>query len=967
MTTPNFEVLVHVHDLGDITVGPDEYAGARGKDKTLEGFRIRFPDAAGLGLRYMAHVAETGDTGWRGDGEFVGSRGRNAPVQGFAITLTGEKSTEYDVVYMAYQHGGGETAWCANGAFCGTRGQARDLDAMVVKLVPKFAVRVHVPGVGDVTAGPNEAAGAPDQGLPLSGFQIRPAATSGLSLQYMAHLAGTGDTPWLGDGEFVGGEDGRQSVEGFAIRLTGDHFADYDVFYRAHDTRGTETAWCANGEFCGTRGRSRPLDAITVKLVRKFSVLVHVQQLGDITVGPNEYAGARGDSKALEGFQIKFAAPVGLGLRYMAHVTGKGDTGWVKDGEFAGTRGQQATIQGFAIELTGENFTRYDIFYMAYRHGGGGETAWCSNGEFCGSRDAASRFDAIVVKLVKRAPNYVSIISKARSASGRMLLITGHPAPGTVTVDVHGDENWQTWDQRLVPSRSGFFLISKADPTRCIARRGNREPTALAEIRSTKLEDCIWRNDTVPGLYNAINCLSDWELKLNMRRSDAYPDRGNVLQIFNWDDASPYELWRTTTQRYDVVAGGDEHALNSVADAIYRGCYPQVFKASIDVDREGLTRVGFDMRTAPVFRLAPPAVRPRSAQSALSAEQQALQEQADAASFSASVAQVRLTAGGAIAAELDARLEAAATVRFDRDSRLTIHLDRGELQIASGQIDEPLRVILELALNQAFLPLLLDYLNREILGRIAIPALDLNGVQFAAPVVAVQPPYLLGSTCMAPDAAVTPPPSGWPRGRLFCGVDTPTLDAVATTFLKDISVRDRWSRDLGITTVSAEYWLTFANPRFQVTAGAGNRYKLSIGVDGGAKLAASTIFGDVGFTASADGSVQAEASIEITPERKVKIVFRALDDVDVNWHFHGLPVIVDAGVLLSAFNPVIREAVTAALRGLAFDVYTIPEIETTIGGRSVTITLRGLGLDSMQDAARKALVVAAGEVDVRLE
>ncbi|MBI0326732.1 hypothetical protein [Burkholderia plantarii] len=966
MTTPNFEVLVHVHDLGDITVGPDQYAGARGKDKTLEGFQIRFPDATGIGLRYMAHVAETGDTGWRVDGEFVGSRGRNAPVQGFAITLTGERSTEYDVVYKAYQHGGGETAWCANGAFCGTRGQARNLDAIVVKLVPKFAVRVHVPGVGDVTAGPNQAAGAPDKGLPLSGFQIRLAATSGLSLQYMAHLSGKGDTGWVKDGEFIGSEDGRPSVEGFAIRLSGDHCADYDVFYRAHDTRGSETAWCANGAFCGTRGQSRPLDAITVKLVRKFSVLVHVQHLGDITVGPNEYAGARGGGKAIEGFQIRFAAPVGLGLRYMAHVTGKGDTGWVKDGEFVGTRGQKATIQGFAIELTGENFTRYDIFYMAYRQGGG-ETAWCSNGEFCGSRDIASKFDAIVVKLVKRAPNYVSIVSKARAASGRMLLITGHPAQGNVTVDVHGDENWQTWDQRLVPNRSGFFLISKADPTRCIARRGNREPVALADIRSTKLEDCIWRNDTVPGLYNAINCLSDWELKLNMHRLASYPDHGNVLQIFNWDNASEYELWRTTTQRYDVVAGGDEHALNSVAEAIYRGCYPRVFKASIDVDREGLTRVGFDMRTAPVFKLVPPALRPRQQEQAgLSAGQQALQEQAEAASFSASVAQVRLTAGGALAAELDARLEAAATVRFDHHHNLMIHLDRGELQIAAGQIDEPLRTVLELALNHAFLPLLLDYLNREILGRIAIPALDLNGVQFASPVVAVQPPYLLGSTCMMPDAAVTPPPSGWPRGRLFCGVDTPTLDAVATTFLKNISVRDRWSCDLGITTVSAEYWLTFTQPRFQVTAGAGNRYRLSIGVDGGAKLAASTFLGDVGFTASANGSVQAEASIEITPERKVKIVFRALNDVDIHWHFHGLPVIVDAGALLGVFNPVIREAVTAALRGLTFDVYTIPEIRTVIGGKEVTITLQGLGLDSMQDAARKALVVAAGEVEVRL-
>jgi hypothetical protein len=141
MTTPKFEVLVHVEDTGDVKAGPNEYAGDRGKNRRLEGFQITFSAPAGLGLRYMAHVRKTGDTDWLEDGKFVGSRGNREeryPLEGIAIELTGEKSSRYDIVYMAYNHGGGETAWCSNGAFCGTRGKSLALDAIVVKLVPKM-------------------------------------------------------------------------------------------------------------------------------------------------------------------------------------------------------------------------------------------------------------------------------------------------------------------------------------------------------------------------------------------------------------------------------------------------------------------------------------------------------------------------------------------------------------------------------------------------------------------------------------------------------------------------------------------------------------------------------------------------------------------------------------------------------------------------------------------------------------
>jgi uncharacterized protein YjdB len=830
---------------------------------------------------------------------------------------------------------------------------------------PKFAVLVYVEGIGDITVGPDEYAGARDKNKSVDGFQITLSQSARFGLRYMAHFAGSGDTDWVSDGVFVGSRTANAALEGFAIELTGDDAGRYNVLYKAYRKDGSETAWCSNGALCGTRGATQSLYAIVVKLTPRFKMLVHVHDIGDMTVDPDELAGTDDKNKPIEGFQIDFPTPVGLGLRYMAHISKTGDTGWITNGNLAGSRGQSAAVEGFAIELTGEKFTEYDILYMAYNQSGV-ETGWFANGAFCGTRGQSLGLIGMVVRLAKRSPNYVSIVSKARAHSGRMLVITGRPLDNAVTVEAPGDEAWQSWDKRPVKAGQGYMLISKADPTKCIARRGGREPTALADIRTAKLDDCIWRDDTVRGRYNAINCWTDWELKLNVRGNPPYRDRGTTLLTWPWACGADNELWRTAAQTYNVVAGGDEVALNGVAQAIYRGCYPSVFRESLTVGREGLNTVGFDITTPPVLRLAPSALYEQQLESmqAVSAMEKAALRQANAASFSARADHVKLKIGGKITAEVEAVLDASAAVHFDPDNRLTLRLNSGVLHIQEGQVDEITRIALEGALNLAFLPLLLDYLNKNILERIAIPKLELNGIQFAAPVISLQQPYLLGSTSMAPDTVFPPPASRWPQRRLFCGVDTPALEAVAASFLKDISPRDRWSANLGIGSVSAEYYLEFKNPSFIVSGHRGNTYQVRIDVSGGANFK----FLGIGPSADADGFVLATASVVVTPERKVKIVFRSLDFIVVNWHFGGLPPFIDdaISVILNAFNPVIMGVVTLALGGKEFDVYTIPEIDTTIGGRKVTITLQGLALDSMEDGGRKPLVLACGDVDVKL-
>jgi hypothetical protein len=132
-------------------------------------------------------------------------------------------------------------------------------------------------------------------------------------------------------------------------------------------------------------------------------VLVHLQNIGDRTFRDNEFAGTRGQSRRLEGFQINFNPPVSnLGMRYMAHLQGTGDVPFVDAGHFIGTRGQSRRLEGFAIELTGPLASSFNVFYMAHLQGTG-DTAMYQNGQFCGTRGQSRRVEGMLVRVERRA------------------------------------------------------------------------------------------------------------------------------------------------------------------------------------------------------------------------------------------------------------------------------------------------------------------------------------------------------------------------------------------------------------------------------------------------------------------------------------------------------------------------------------------------------------------------------------
>ena len=124
---------------------------------------------------------------------------------------------------------------------------------------------VHIQNLGDRSFVGGEYAGTRGQGFRVEAFQVDlEPAVAGLNLEYMAHISGVGDTPWLEAGKLAGERGKARRLEGFAVRLTGSQASSYDVFYTAHVQNMGDLPVYANGQYCGTRNKSLRVEGMKV-------------------------------------------------------------------------------------------------------------------------------------------------------------------------------------------------------------------------------------------------------------------------------------------------------------------------------------------------------------------------------------------------------------------------------------------------------------------------------------------------------------------------------------------------------------------------------------------------------------------------------------------------------------------------------------------------------------------------------
>jgi len=127
--------------------------------------------------------------------------------------------------------------------------------------------------------------------------------------------------------------------------------------------------------------------------------LAHVANVGDVRFSGSNFAGTKGQSHAMEGFELRLSgAEHGLGIEYTCHAANVGDMSWVGNGAFQGSRGQSRQIEGIAIRLTGPTAHHYDVCYTGHL-ADKGDTAVSRNGEFCGTKGEGRRMEGFRVWL----------------------------------------------------------------------------------------------------------------------------------------------------------------------------------------------------------------------------------------------------------------------------------------------------------------------------------------------------------------------------------------------------------------------------------------------------------------------------------------------------------------------------------------------------------------------------------------
>ena len=116
-------------------------------------------------------------------------------------------------------------------------------------------------------------------------------------------------------------------------------------------------------------------------------------------------SGTQGESKRLEGIEIKVSGNPNLGVRYKSHVQTNGwETEWKENGELSGTEGQSKRIEAIRIELTGSDAYKYDVWYCVHAQHFGWLN-WACNGASAGTTGFAYRLEGIKILILPKESN----------------------------------------------------------------------------------------------------------------------------------------------------------------------------------------------------------------------------------------------------------------------------------------------------------------------------------------------------------------------------------------------------------------------------------------------------------------------------------------------------------------------------------------------------------------------------------
>lgn len=202
---------------------------------------------------------------------------------------------------------------------------------------------------------------------------------------------------------------------------TTNPYVAYQPFCQSYGLRN----WRYEGETAGTLGKSKRLEALTVKIPNAPSGATLVAnayvegtgwQKNTVAAATGTTLGTTGQSNRMESIKLDIQNIPGYSIQYRAYVQGYGWKDWVENGVATGVAGSGKRIEAIQIKLVKKNSmssvgTNLGVAYQTQVQTYGWQN-WVANGGTAGTTGESKRMEAVKISLLN-APAGAYISAKA--------------------------------------------------------------------------------------------------------------------------------------------------------------------------------------------------------------------------------------------------------------------------------------------------------------------------------------------------------------------------------------------------------------------------------------------------------------------------------------------------------------------------------------------------------------------------
>lgn len=237
--------------------------------------------------------------------------------------------------------------------------------------------------------------------------------------------------------------------------------------------------------------------------------------------------------------------------------------------------------------------------------------------------------------------------------------------------------------------------------------------------------------------------------------------------------------------KFNIAAGVDNTTLNNIISETYKSLYPKLFKGSIKFDQHEISSVDFDINEAPTVSFISPTGSKTQLINVFENHEATIPLHLNTDEIS-QLADLMVPAtfrtSASIKLSIDYPNNTPTTVGASLNTTINIQTsvedgqDLFTVQVIAGTIaTQPSNPTLDDVLNKALIPDLIQYLNKNILSPIKIPAIQYDKLRVSTPVPTIQSPDFVAYSALGNTQPDIPAASSWPANCVFAAVDNKVL------------------------------------------------------------------------------------------------------------------------------------------------------------------------------------------------